>query len=158
MGRFSENNSTIIERVKEVPARLPFYDLFPADIRLEWNTEYRFLSLLNIREARILTQQHFTKNEILLLKCLIQCYPHYAPHEMLLAQLTLRSDDDWRRRLQEIRRLQPDDVVRELKPVYRALSGVRVKLKKLYPRLKISLVRNTGYLLALAPEANTQSD
>jgi hypothetical protein len=157
MGKFSENRSLLMDRVNEIPVKLPFYDLFPAEIRLEWNTEYRVLSLLNTRETRILTQQHFTKNESLLLDILIQCYPHYAPHEMLLAQLTSLSDDDWRQRLQKIRLLQPDALVRELKPVYRALSGVRVKLKKLYPRLKISLVRNMGYVLTLAPEINTQN-
>ncbi|BCL83221.1 hypothetical protein ccbrp13_56860 [Ktedonobacteria bacterium brp13] len=133
-----------------------FCNLFPTDIRLEWNVERRVLSLLSTREPHIIAQQQFTKNEWLLLTNLIQSYPHYAPHEMLLAQLTLRSYDDWREQLQEIRRFHPDDIVRELKPVYRALSGVRTKLHRLYPQLKISLVRNTGYVFTLAPETSFQ--
>jgi hypothetical protein len=75
---------------------------------------------------------------------------------MLLEQLTLLSYDDWHHQLQKIRQLQPGTVERELKPVYRALSGVRAKLKKLYPRLKISLVRNTGYVFTLAPETRVR--
>ena len=75
---------------------------------------------------------------------------------MLLAELTLLSCDDWRQQLQRIREVQPEAIVQELKPVYRALSGVRIKLKKLYPQLKISLVRNMGYIFSL--EADGKDD
>jgi|SRR5713226_4392533 hypothetical protein len=148
----SENSTLVIDKINEAPTKLPFCELFPSDLQLEWNTEGRILSLLSVREPRILAQQQFTRNEWLLLMSLMQCYPHYAPHEMLLAELTLVSCDDWRRQLQKIRQVQPEAIIQELKPVYRALSGVRIKLKKLYPQLKISLVRNMGYILSLSSE------
>ncbi len=71
---------------------------------------------------------------------------------ILLAELTLLSPNVCRQLLQEMRLQGPNVVVHELKPVYRALSSVRAKLNKLYPRLRISLVRNMGYTLTLAPE------
>ena len=156
MRTLSENSTLVIDQIDEVSTKVPFCDLFPKGLQLEWNTERRILSLLDVREPRILAQQQFTRNEWLLLMSLIQCYPHYAPHEMLLAELTLLSCDDWRQQLQRIRQIQPEAIVQELKPVYRALSGVRVKLKKLYPQLKISLVRNMGYVFSL--EADGKDD
>ncbi len=56
-------------------------DLFPADLMLESNEEVQILSLLSTRGPRILRQQQFTKNEWLILRHLIQDYPHYVPHE-----------------------------------------------------------------------------
>ncbi|HTK10958.1 MAG TPA: hypothetical protein VL485_27545 [Ktedonobacteraceae bacterium] len=147
----SENPTLVIGQRNEESTKIPFCDLFPPDLQLEWNTESRILSLLNIREPHILAQQQFTRNEWLLLMSLIKCYPHYTPHEMLLAELTLLSYDDWCQRLQKIRQVQPESIIQELKPVYRALSGVRTKLKKFYPQLKILLVRNMGYAISLAP-------
>ena len=148
----SEKPTLVISQRNATSPKIPFCDLFPPDLQLEWNTESRILSLLNVREPCIQAQQQFTRNEWLLLMSLIECYPHYTPHEMLLAELTLISYDDWRKRLQKIRQVQPEAIIQELKPVYRALSGVRTKLKKFYPQLKISLVRNMGYALSLAPD------
>lgn len=145
----SKSPTLVLDQRNEASTKLPFYDLFPEGLQLEWNSERRILSLLSVQELRILAQQQFTRNEWLLLMSLIQCYPHYAPHEMLLAELTLLSSEDWRQRLQRIREVQPETIIHELKPVYRALSGTRIKLKKLYPQLKISLVRNMGYIFSL---------
>ena len=36
---------------------------------------------------------------------------------------------------------------KELKPVNRALSGIRIKLNKLYANFKISLIRGVGYAI-----------
>lgn len=127
-------------------------DLLPEELQLEWDTERRVVMLLNTREPHMLALQQFTKSEWLLLIHLIRFYPHYAPHELLLSQLTALSYEEWHEQLEEIRQSEPGGVVRELKPVYRALSNVRAKLKKLYPRLTISLVRNLGYVFTLAPE------
>jgi len=119
---------------------------------LEKNEEVRMLSLISTSNPRTLTQQRFTKNEWSLLTHLIDYYPYYVPHEILLAELTLLSPDDCRLLLQKVRMQGQHTIVQELKPVYRALSGIRTKLQKLYPELKVSLVRNAGYALSLTGE------
>ena len=147
-----ETPKSLANKISEAPAHIPFCNLFPADLQLAWNMEDRILSLISVHEPRIIAQQQFTRNEWLLLMSLVEFYPQYAPHEMLLAELTLVSCDEWRLQLQKIRQVQPEAVIQELRPVYRALSGVRSKLKKFYPKLRISLVRNLGYVFSLAPE------
>src|SRR5438874_1858605 len=67
----SENSTLVIDKMNEAPTKLPFCELFPTDLQLEWNTEGRILSLLSIREPRILAQQQFTRNEWLLLMSLM---------------------------------------------------------------------------------------
>jgi hypothetical protein len=129
-------------------------DLFPAHLVLERNAEVRMLSLLDTSIPRTLAQQRFTKNEWSLLTLLLNYHPHYVPHEVFLSGITLLSPDDCRRHLQKARLQGSNAIVQELKPVYRALSGVRTKLKKLYPEMKVSLIRSVGYALTLAPDDN----
>jgi hypothetical protein len=100
----------------------------------------------------MLAQQRFTKNEWSLLTHLLDYYPFYVPHELLLSELTCLSPDDCRQLLHQVRLHGANAIVQELKPVYRAVSGIRAKLKKLYPGLTISLIRNVGYALTQAPE------
>lgn len=154
MRRSNGSNLSVLSQVDQLPCELPLQDLLPANLRLEWNPEIRMLTLFSIDSPPSFFQQRFTRNEWILLANILHYYPHYAPYELLLAAFTLLSPDDCRRHLREARMLGSKAVVQELKPVYRALSGVRIKLKKLYPRLKISLVRNAGYALTLAPECD----
>ena len=121
--------------------------LLPSDYKLELNAEARILSLLNAHVPHILAQQQFTKNEWNVLLILLSSYPYYAPYEVLLASLTSLSPADCRKRLQEAQQSGPKILKRELKPVYRALSGIRAKLNSLYPSLKISPIRDGGYVL-----------
>ena len=74
-------------------------------------------------------------------------YPHYAPHEYLLASITSLTDTDCRIKIQEAQKIGAVVVKRELKPVHRALSGIRTKLNNLSSSLKVSLVRDAGYAL-----------
>ena len=71
-----------------------------------------------------------------------------APH--ILASLTLLSPGDCRKMLQEAEQVGPKTLKRELKPVHRALCGLRAKLNNLSPYLKISLIRDLGYALIRA--------
>ncbi|HZU70641.1 MAG TPA: hypothetical protein VFA09_25430 [Ktedonobacteraceae bacterium] len=123
------------------------YRLLHKDCSLHVNMETRIASLLHEQPLTILTQQQFTRNEWLLLLVLLHNYPYYAPHEMLLASITCLSVEECRRRLQDARRLGTEELRRELKPVYRAMCHIRAKLSKLHPDLKVSLVRDIGYLL-----------
>jgi hypothetical protein len=83
---------------------------------------------------------------------LLVSYPHYAPHEVLLASLTSLSSTDCRKRLQEAEHLGSKELKRELKPVHRALCGIRAKLFDFSPYLKISLIRDIGYTLTSSSE------
>lgn len=141
-----------IRKIDQPSFTLRLQDQFPTHLTLERNTEVRMLSLLSTDRPHTHAQQRFTKNEWSLLTHLLDYYPYYVPHEILLAELTLLSPNDCRQLLQRARLRGSNAIVQELKPVYRALSGMRAKLKKLYPELKVSLVRNVGYALTLTPE------
>lgn len=128
--------------------------LLPASCKLELNTKTRMLSLLSTDHPHILAQEQFTKTEWIILLTLLRSYPHYAPHEILLASITLLSPTDCRKRLQEAQQAGSKIFKQELKPVYRALSGIRAKLDKLHPSLKISLIRDVGYALTSSQNKN----
>jgi hypothetical protein len=121
--------------------------LLPSDYKLELNAKARILNLLSTHAPHLLAQQQFTKNEWSILLTLLASYPYYAPHEVLLASLTSLSSSVCHKRLQEAQKSGSQALKQELKPVHRALSGVRAKLNKLYPPLKISPIREVGYVL-----------
>ena len=124
--------------------------LLSTTYKVELNADARILSLLSTDSPHILAQQQFTKNEWSIFITLLVSYPHYAPYETLLASLTSLSTTDCRKRLQEAEQVGTKMLKRELKPVYRALSGLRFKLNDLCPKLKISLIRDLGYALTTA--------
>ena len=124
--------------------------LLPAHCTLELNANHRILSLLSTDAPHILAQEQFTRNEWSILLTILASYPYYAAHETLLASLTSLSPGDCRKSLQQARQLGSKMLKRELKPIHRALSGVRAKLNKVHPRLKISLLHDSGYVL-MAP-------
>lgn len=74
-------------------------------------------------------------------------YPHFAPNETLLASITLLAPVESHQRLQEAMLMGTKAWKRELKPVHRALSGIRAKLAYLCPDLRISPIRGLGYTL-----------
>ena len=122
-------------------------DLLPRTYKLELNAKTRMVSLLSADTPHIIAQQRFTKNEWSILIVLFMSYPHYAPYEMLLASVTSLSPADCRKRIQKAQLSGSQELKRELKPVYRAVSGVRIKLSDLSPSLKVSLIRDLGYAL-----------
>lgn len=136
-----------IEHTVSVDSRLSH--LLPGPSRLQLNTETRILSLICTETAHILALQKFTRNEWTIFMSLLECYPCYAPYEMLLASLTLLSIDASRQRLQQAQ--LSGTQARELKPVQRALYGIRAKLSRVTPDLKVSLVRDAGYALTISP-------
>lgn len=122
-------------------------DLLPRTHVLELNADIRTVSLLNKDSPHIIAQQRFTKNEWSILMLLFKSYPHYAPYEMLLASVTLLSPDDCRKSIQKAQESGSQALKQELKPVYRAISGIRAKLNHLSSCLKVSLIRDLGYAL-----------
>ena len=121
--------------------------LSPTNCKLESNEKARMLNLLSTDPPHILAQQQFTKNEWSILITLLEFYPYYAPHEALLASVTSLSPTDCHKRLQEAEQSGSMALKRELRPVHRALSGIRAKLGNLCPYLKISPIRDSGYAL-----------
>lgn len=130
-------------------------NLVPAGFKLELNQKGRILSLLDIHSPCILAQQQFTRNEWNILLVLFVAYPHYASNEALLASITSLSSADCAKRLQEAQQLGPRMLKQELKPVYRALAGIRIKLNQLCPQPRISLVRGLGYALITSLESES---
>jgi hypothetical protein len=123
------------------------HHLLPIGYKLELHSPTRTVSILSTTTLSLLNQQQFTKNEWSVFQTLLSFYPHYAPHEALLASVTLLSIDDCRRHLHQAQQAGPQQLKNELKPVYRAQLGIRTKLQHLSPYLKIALVRNLGYML-----------
>jgi hypothetical protein len=144
-GTFANNGQVFIDN----PA---LRSLLPTSYKLELNGDARILSLLSTDLPCILAQQQFTKNEWSIFIILLVSFPHYAPHEQLLASITSLSPTDCRKRLQEAEQLGSKALKRELKPVHRALCGIRAKLQDISPYLKISLIRCLGYALTSLSE------
>ncbi|HEY1352931.1 MAG TPA: hypothetical protein VGF67_25225 [Ktedonobacteraceae bacterium] len=132
-------------------------NLLPAEYRLELNEAIRMGSLLSVSSPSIIAQQQFTRNEWRIFMTLLGFCPHYVPYAALLASITALSLQDCDERLWEARQRGSYELKRELKPVHRALSGIRAKLNKLSPSLKISLIRNLGYSLTTSQEWKLQT-
>ena len=119
-------------------------DLLSSEQTLALNLETRTLSLLTDGPLLILEQQ-FSSNEMRMFVPLLETYPHYCPYEVLLAHLYSNSISaatiaHCRQRLQEAeaRGIRQQ----ELRPVRRALSSLRHKLRHF--GLGISNVREMG--------------
>jgi hypothetical protein len=121
--------------------------LLPPKQKLQINEEARVVNILSIDPPEIIAQLQFTRNEWCVLKTLISSYPYYAPYEELLACLTSLSLADCRKRIQELQEAGSQELNRELKPVQRAISSIRTKLRHLTPSLKISFIPGSGYAL-----------
>lgn len=132
-------------------------DLLSADLNLLMDARTRTLSLLNTLSSSIVAQEQLTRNEWTLLVVFAENHPHYAPNELLLASLTSLSPDICRRRIHDAQEKGADAVRKELKPVYRALSTLRKKLKDVYPPLKIFVLREAGYVLRVSPDVGEES-
>jgi len=132
-------------------------NLLPAEYKLELNAAVRMISLLRVSPPGILAQQQFTRNEWKIFMTLLNSCPHYVPYAALLASITALPLQDCDERVWEAQQQGSYELKRELKPVHRALSGIRAKLDKLSPYLKISLIRNLGYSLTTSREWELQT-
>ena len=126
-------------------------DLLSPDLKLLSSAETRTLALLCISSSSILAEERLTKNEWTVFMTLVHNHPHYAPYEVLLSNLTSLSPDICRKRIHEAQQKSAKAMKQELKPVYRAISGLRGKLQIVYEPLKVSLVRDAGYMLFDSP-------
>jgi DNA-binding winged helix-turn-helix (wHTH) protein len=121
--------------------------LFSSGQTLALNAETRTLSLL--RDGPVLvTEQRFSVNEMSILMPILESFPHYCPHEVLLSHIssntvTTASIARWRQRLWEAQTRGAWQ--QELRPLRRALSSLRSKLHCF--DLEISNVRERGYSL-----------
>ena len=139
-------------RVRDIYPSIPetlLRALSPGNMVLKLDSDARVMALLQTQVPQTLKLQQFTRNEWIFFGTLLRCFPYYAPYEMLLADLTSLSCDACRHRLQEVQPQGAKAIGRELKPIYRALYGVRAKLNKICPHIKISLVRDAGYVLTV---------
>jgi hypothetical protein len=99
--------------------------------------------------------EFFIPTEWTILLVLADAYPYYAPYEWLFKQLSSYPVDQARELLHAA--ASSTDRNRLLKPVHRALSGLRKKLQQLHPHLNISHVYETGYALSSPTEGRSMS-
>ncbi len=144
--------------VRDITNVLP-KDSLPGSYQLELNADIRVISLLELDNPHILAQQQFTKNEWSLLTTLLVNCPRFVSLDALLASITSLSPAECSRRIQIAQAKSFLTLKRELKPVHRALSGIRSKLKSLLPQLKIISLHETGYMIVFdEPEHDDLSD
>jgi hypothetical protein len=127
--------------------------LLPPGQVLALNRELAILSRLAIEEdeepwPRLLLQEQFSPNEERILYPLLEQYPHFCPHEALLAnfytsQLTDAQVERYRQRLQEARAAGVGDY--ELRPMRNILSRTRLRLRKF--GIEVCSILDTGYML-----------
>ena len=127
--------------------------LLPAGQTLALNTEVRTLSLLYDGPVLVM-ERRFSVNEMSILVPILESFPNYCPHEVLLSHIssntvTTASVARWRQRLQEAQ--DRGAWQQELRPLRRALSSLRNKLHRF--DLEISNVRERGYGLTSSRSA-----
>lgn len=133
-------------------------DLLPPGHILALNRDLAVLSYLAIQTEEeswphLLVQEQFSHSEERILFPLLENYPHFCPHEALIAcyftgQITDAGLERYRLRLQEARFAGVWD--HEMRPVRNVLSRVRVRLRKF--GIEISSILETGYMLKPAEE------
>lgn len=139
------------EAVETNISHLSLPGLLPPGQTLVLNLGTRTLSMLT-DGPMLLMEQQFSLNELRIIVPLLELYPHYCPYEVLLAHIssnivTEASIAHCRQRLQEA--LSRGTWQQELRPIRRALSSLRNKLKHF--ELGISNVRERGSsLISLA--------
>jgi hypothetical protein len=140
-----------VKRHKEVETGIAHFSLqgfLAVGQTLVLNLETHTMSLLSDGPT-LLVEQQLSANEMHLIVPILEYFPHYCPYEVLLAHITTNtvttaSIDRCRQRLQEAQasgRWQ-----QELRPVRRALSSLRNKLRRF--DLGISNLRERGSSLA----------
>ena len=133
-------------------------DLLPPGHVLALNRELAILSCFVIEAdeepwPRLLLQEQFSPNEERILYPLLENYPHFCPHEALMAsfytgQITDADLERYRQRLQEARFAEVRDY--EVRPVRNILSRARLRLRKF--GIEVCSILKTGYMLKPAEE------
>lgn len=128
-------------------------DLLPPGQVLALNRDLAVLSCFAIQTEqdpwpRLLHQEQFSPNEERVLYPLLEHYPHFCPHEALLAsfytsQFTDAHLERYRQRLQEARLAGTQDY--EVRPVRNILSRTRQRLRTF--GIEVCSILETGYML-----------
>lgn len=142
-----QTRSIRIKQPKDVETHISHFSLhglLRAGQTLALNIETRTLSLLSDGPQLIMVQQ-LSANEMLLIKPMLESFPHYCPYELLLSHIssntvTAASIARCKQRLQEAQSC--GRWPQELRPVRRALSSLRGKLRHF--GLGISNIRERG--------------
>ncbi len=118
--------------------------LLQIDLTLVLNPETRTVSLLSDGPTLIVEQQ-LSANEMYLFVPILESFPHYCPYEVLLSHISTKtvtpaSIERCRQRLREAQ--DSGKWQQELRPIRRALSSLRNKLRRL--DLGISNMRERG--------------
>jgi hypothetical protein len=137
-------------------------ELIPPGHVLALNRELALLSYLGPQWdeepwPHVLLQEQFSPSEERILFPLLENYPHFCPHEALVAcyftgQITEASLERYRLRLQEARLADVWD--HEMRPVRAILSRVRFKLRTF--GIEVCSILETGYMLKQAEEKPTE--
>ena len=130
------------ERMNILHFSLP--GLMPTGLTLALNLETRTLSLLS-DGPQLISEDHFSVNEMSLIVPILESYPYYCPYEVLLAHISSKHVDPslierCRHRLLEAQ--INGTWQQEMRPVRRALSSLRSKLHSF--DLEVSTVRERG--------------
>jgi hypothetical protein len=118
--------------------------LLSTGLTLALNLETRTLSLLS-DGPQLISEDHFSVNEMSLIVPILESYPYYCPYEVLLAHISSKHVDPslierCRHRLLEAQ--INGTWQQEMRPVRRALSSLRSKLHSF--DLEVSTVRERG--------------
>jgi hypothetical protein len=122
-------------------------NLLSANHKVELNAKTRMCSVLSTEAPHIIAQEQFTLNEWSMLLALLISYPYYVTYEGLIASFTPLSPSESFNLIHQAQQSGKNALRRELKPIHRTVSHIRAKLNSICPQLKISPVRETGYIL-----------
>ncbi len=152
-------SSAMKETVEEEVLHFSLQGLLPIGNMLALNTTLGTLSHLVVRQDRphMVMEQQFTTSEICILMPLLEAYPYYCPHEVLLAsfsngRVTEVTVARCRQRLQEAQESGVWD--QEMRPVRNVLSRTRFKTRAF--GIEISSILETGYILMCSPRLHSQ--
>ena len=137
----SANETQAGEGHHEALLHLTLEGLLPANQELVVNPAMRTVALLSYApggKAEIVEQQHFSPNGMRVLIPLLQAYPKYCLHEVLLASLFSLSLDEAYQQMQEMRSLT-------IRSVRRAIGSLPARLRAF--GWQVRSIRGAGYLL-----------
>jgi hypothetical protein len=116
--------------------------------KLALNLETRTLSLLS-NGPELIVERQLSINEMHIAIPLLEAFPHYSPYEVLLSHLYSKTvtETSIARCYQRLQEAQDNGTwQQELRPIRRALSSLRTKLRQF--DLEISNIRERGCSLA----------
>jgi len=148
----AKTSLSLVRQTDEAIRHYAMEGLLPEDQMLALNAKLGTLALLasspDGAHPSLLAEQQFSTSEMSVLVPLLDSWPHYCPHEVLLASFNNGTTSELaveraRLRLQEAQYAGVWDY--EMRPVRNILSRARFKLRDF--RIEISSILETGYIL-----------